>query len=506
MLSQSNVELHTSGAKTGQDEEYVIQVHSDPIYVTRDRIAVLKQDPLLNDLPCELLKFAVEPTGTLEEFFTPKSNAVLCLITPLLNFYACCKMHLIQEGDIGLVWYGDEPQIIGPGRHFLLAPTKRFVGMRCLTDDRHIRHGTIHIVFVRMGEIGIGFDCATGLPMLLTSGQHIINSPTFQFNRFSTLTKEKTPIGELSLIRVEIGDIGYGYRSNGELMILEPGLHLISPPDRYEGKLSMQLNIVQLPKGINESKDYVRIQVEAAVYYKIQNPYKALTEIGGHLVRDQVKELGIATLQQIIRSSTLVDIAGSQKVSYAEHEQKQGEPDFYARVHDQFLGQLHDHVLEEWGVEISNIRIESLRIHDPQLAQSIAKSAIQVSELEAEHLMLDKRTQIITVRATNKKKEIEIEVDAAADKMRRLAQAEADAMLIKARADKDAKVLQGEGEAEYSRLVQESGLGAELATLKIHQEALKNVEQIIYVPHLPKLMGESNPLMETSMLMPTRKK
>lgn len=308
------------------------------------------------------------------------------------------------------------------------------------------------------------------------------------------------------MIRVEIGDIGYGYRSNGELMILEPGLHLISPPDRYEGKLSMQLNIVQLPKGINESKDYARIQVEAAVYYKIQNPYKALTEIGGHLVRDQVKELGIATLQQIIRSSTLVDIAGSQKVSYAEHEQKQGEPDFYARVHDQFLGQLHDHVLEEWGVEISNIRIESLRIHDPQLAQSIAKSAIQVSELEAEHLMLDKRTQIITVRATNKKKEIEIEVDAAADKMRRLAQAEADAMLIKARADKDAKVLQGEGEAEYSRLVQESGLGAELATLKIHQEALKNVEQIIYVPHLPKLMGESNPLMETSMLMPTRKK
>jgi regulator of protease activity HflC (stomatin/prohibitin superfamily) len=424
----------------------------------------------------------------------------------------CCypyqKMYLVKEGDVGLAWHDQIPVLYGPGRHFLLSCTSQFVETRTLATAKHIQHGTIHILNVGLGEVALASDASTGLPTILSAGQHIIDSPVFLLHSFSKLLDSHTRIGELTLVRVELGDMGYGYNSDGSILLLPPGLHLIAPPARYEGKLSLQLNIVQLPESVNESKDYVQIKVKAAVYYRIVDPMKVLENVGGNFVRAQIKELGVATLQQIIRSSTLVDIAGSERVSYSGSKQstapqaEQGEPDFYAKVHDKFLKTLHGHILKEWGVEISNIRIENLKINDHQIAQSIAKSAIQVSELEAEHMMLDKRTKIITVRANNKAKETEIDVNAAADKVRRLAQADADAMIIKAKAERDSKILQGEGEAEYSRLVQESGLGAELATLAIHQEALKGVEQVIYVPHLPKMMGDSNPLMDSSLMIP----
>lgn len=415
------------------------------------------------------------------------------------------KMHLVADGDIGLSWFGNEPRILGPGRHYLIEPTHTFVKTINLIRHKHIQHGSVHIIFVRLGEVGLAVDAASGEPIILTSGQHYINSNTFEFKGFTKLEERVTEIGELKMVRVEVGEIGYGYRSNGKLMLLQPGLHLVKPPDRFESTLSLLVEICNIPKSKFESKDYVQIEVSAGIYFQIRDPHKALTVVGPK-IKPQIRELGAAALQQIIRSSTLVDIAGSDKVSYKEtgaSKSAKGEPDFYSKMHDEFMSRLHDHILEDWGAEISNIRIENLQIADRSLAQSIAQQAVEVSKQEAEHMMLEKQTAIIETRATNAAKEIEISTRAEAEKITALAQAEADAVIIKAKAQKTKKELQGEGEAEYARLLQESGLGSELATLKIHQEALNGVKQVVYVPHLPKMLGGTNPLMVNSeLLMP----
>merc|ERR1712083_1052298 len=98
-------------------------------------------------------------------------------------------------------------------------------------------------------------------------------------------------------------------------------------------------------------------------------------------VHREIRELGVATLQQIIRSSTLVDIAGKTQVTYSKKDdqkddslkgQVEGAKDFYTRIHDQFMAELHDHILDDWGIDINNIRIESLKIFDKKLAGSIA--------------------------------------------------------------------------------------------------------------------------------------
>merc|ERR1719410_701563 len=355
----------------------------------------------------------------------------------------CAKMVLVQQGQIARVWHGDQPGLLGPGRHFLISPTSRLVGVDRLGGSNRIVHGPIQIISVALGEIGIGTDRKTGNPRILTTGTHYINSPFFKWECFSDLTEHKTPIGIMSLCRVEKGYVGYGYSgADGNLKIYPPGLHFIQPPDRYVDRLSMLIQVTQLPEQIHESKDYVQIAVRAAIYYRVAIPEKALTTITN--IHGEIKELGISTLQQIIRSSALTDIAGTSQVTYSKKKDnpqqkgkvvKEGGVDFYEKIHDQFMAELHDVILNTWGVDINNIRIESLRIADKKLAQSIANQAISVSEMEAKHMMLAKQTDIITVQANN-----------------------------------EAKILMGEGEAEYAELVNKTHLGGDLARLNVQAQ------------------------------------
>jgi len=463
------------------------------------------EDKLLRTLPDELYKYVQYPGRTLEDVMIEPNtmNWIAAGVCCPYTFF-CCAMILVKEGDVALSWYGDEPLIYGPGRHFLLEPTNSYVETKTLINERIIQHGPYHIICVKLGEVGIGVDLKTGLPVILSVGTHVLKSDTFKFESFSKLVDKVTKIGELLLARVEIGFIGFGYRSDGELMIMQPGLHLISPPDRFHSQLSMQVQIVQLPNAVHESKDYVQIAVTSAVYYNIIDPRKALIEVGEDL-REQIRDIAVAALQQIIRSSTLVDIAGTSKVTYTQKDSKkevEGEHDFYAKIHEQFMEELHDHVLEDWGIDINNIRIESLRIHDKNLAKSIANQAIQVSELEAKHMMLEKETEIIKVEANNKAEEMRIRVEADAFAIRTKSQAEADAVIQNAKAEKEANILRGEGEKQYAVDVRESGLGAELAKLHIHAKAIGTQNQIVYVPHLPSMMERGNPLFDGSLALP----
>ena len=52
-------------------------------------------------------------------------------------------------------------------------------------------------------------------------------------------------------------------------------------------------------------------------------------------------------------------------------------------VHDEFISRLHDNFKKLYGIEIANIRVESFKIMNAELADNISKQAIitaQVSE------------------------------------------------------------------------------------------------------------------------------
>jgi len=483
MLDEKN-ELHTN-----------LMTASAPIILgpAADDVKRNHENTLIDQLPAELMQYVVNPEHDISHYFHKPSKRNACLGACLFPF-CYCKMVLVQKGFIAKTWYGDQPLILGQGRHYLLAPTHTLAGLADLKSERMISHGPIHIISVALGQLGIGMDVRSGKPVILTTGTHWINNNFFRWQAFSDLTQPKTPIGQMQIVRVEKGYVGYGYSGqSGDLKIYQPGLHFIHPPDRYVDRLSKMIQITKLPNEVHESKDYVQIAVKAAIYYQVADPAKALVTVQD--IHREIKELGIATLQQIIRSSTLVDIAGTSQVSYsneakAEMVQNEGGSDFYEKIHDRFMLQLHDVILEQWGIDINNIRIESLRIHDKTLAQSIANQAVQVSKLEAQHMMLAKQSEIKKVQANNDAMQQKIAVEAETGIIRRRAEADAAAIVSKAKAQREAKILIGEGEAEYSNLVQKTGLGAELARMQIQAEAIKGLNQIAYVPHLPAILNK----------------
>jgi len=446
---------------------------------------------IMSQLPKELLRYVIHADYDITDYFKKPTTCNGCL-GALLFPISCCTMLLVQKGFIAKTWWADEPVILGQGRHFLLDPTHSFVGLEELQAKNVISHGPIHIISVALGKLGIGMDRQSGKPMILTTGTHYIDNSFFRWEGFTDLTEPITQIGNMKVVRVEKGWVGYGYRGKtGELVIYPPGRHFIKPPDRYVDFLSKMIQITQLPEEIHESKDYVQIAVRASIYFQITNPAKALVTVQD--IPREIKELGIATLQQIIKSSTLVDIAGT-KVTYKDDSGKkvnEGGIDFYEKIHDQFMTKLRNVILDQWGIDINNIRIESLRISDTKLAQSISANAIKVSQLEVKHMMLAKQTDIIKVQANNEARQKKTAVKGETNAIILKANAEAAAIVTRARAERESKILLGEGEAQYSLLVQQTVLGAELAKMQIQADSVSGLEKIAYVPHLPNLLEPS---------------
>merc|ERR1712228_813042 len=126
--------------------------------------------------------------------------------------------------------------------------------------------------------------------------------------------------------------------------------------------------------------------------------------------------------------------ANKSNIPSSSEQDKPSAPPFFQHVHDQFIQQLHDHVLDEWGIEIQNIRIESLKINDRELQRSISNQAIDVSRQHNRYLMLQKQQEIVMVEADAKASKNRIETNAQCGTLISKATADADAVRIEAKA------------------------------------------------------------------------
>eukprot|EP01083_Nonionella_stella_P026813 73845_1 len=505
-------------------DQYQLQDDTEQKY--KDDAQTPSDDPLLDQLPQELRKYVKGPQDHEHvelrfenELRTPCASCLHCTVS-WLTLGCCCSCRLIKQGQIGLTQCGDAPQLLGPGRHTLLNPANKWVEV-CDYRKAVINHGPLKIIRVQMGQLGYGMDMDDGKPMLLSRGEHVINKISFVWGRFVNFREPTTELGQLQVIRIETGKIGWASKQ-GYLKILEPGLHLVEPPDQFGGIISTQMQILELPKGVHETSDYVELAIKAAVFYRIVDAKKALLRIRN--IKQQITETAVATIAGIIRASSLSDLGTRSEVAtnvtYAKpmddkEEKKEAdvtltsetydEPTpFFQHVHDEFIQQLHDHVLDEWGIEIQNIRIESLKINDAHLQKSIANNAIDVSKQHNRYIMLQKKQEIMMVEANTDAAKLQVQTDANTSTIRAKAQAEADAVIIRAKANKTALELKGQGESEYSSLVESTTLGNKLTLMKLEAESIKGLKQICYIPQLKGVL-DSTKAFAQDKLLPARR-
>merc|ERR1719230_1926483 len=92
-------------------------------------------------------------------------------------------------------------------------------------------------------------------------------------------------------------------------------------------------------------------------------------------------------------------------------------PLFFDKAHDEFLSKLHDDFLSRYGLDIANIRIESFKIMDDELAESISKQALVTAQTENELANLQGKTEIATAE---EKRKVDVQNIAAEAKARAL--------------------------------------------------------------------------------------
>ena len=99
-------------------------------------------DPLLLQLPAELKKFVKGPADHRDNLaFVERSGCwatthrALSVLGCLMCGYSFCRMTVVLQGEIGLTQFGDEPELLKPGRHVLLAPWNELIAVKKQTEQ-----------------------------------------------------------------------------------------------------------------------------------------------------------------------------------------------------------------------------------------------------------------------------------------------------------------------------------------------------------------------------------
>eukprot|EP00927_Polykrikos_kofoidii_P024462 TRINITY_DN2223_c1_g2_i1.p1 TRINITY_DN2223_c1_g2~~TRINITY_DN2223_c1_g2_i1.p1 ORF type:complete len:746 (-),score=107.45 TRINITY_DN2223_c1_g2_i1:48-2285(-) len=402
---------------------------------------------------------------------------------PCIQHGSVCILQ-VPKGGLGLIKESNFPRLLEEGLHIYDSPTLQYNGVQSKLSPI-IMHGTISRFRICKGELGLAWR--DNDPLLIDEpGTYQVDSANFKFEKVVDATIKDIRLGSRKIITVYSGEVGVSFAA-GRLQILPPGRHVIEAADHtFDDFLSTQqraMRLVSTTQGgkkeedllVCDTKDLVKIGIRADVFYKITDPEKAIMSVGREGLESLVMETSIATLTNILRSTSLNDIATSSMQSAvsvaanaeeAVKAQALGQASavlFFDKAHDQFLAKLHDDFQARYGIEITNIRIEQFKIMDYELANSISQQAINTAQTENQLANLEGQTQIATQEQEREKRVAQIQSETIANQRR----IEAESQIIQAEAEGRAQQVRAEAEANQVRIRAE----ADASAIKIRAQA-----------------------------------
>jgi len=148
--------------------------------------------------------------------------------------------------------------------------------------------------------------------------------------------------------------------------VREPGLALVVPfADRVK-KVNVQVITLPIPSQEGITRDNVSVRVDAVVYFRVDNPRKALIDVQNYMFA--VGQVAQTSLRSIIGKSELDDLLSSRE-----------------KLHEGLELMLENPALN-WGLHIDRVEIK-----DVQLPESMKRSMSRQAEAERE-----RRARIIT--------------------------------------------------------------------------------------------------------------
>jgi regulator of protease activity HflC (stomatin/prohibitin superfamily) len=148
--------------------------------------------------------------------------------------------------------------------------------------------------------------------------------------------------------------------------VRKPGLAIVIPFIDQVRKVNIQIITMPVPSQEGITRDNVSVKVDAVVYFRVQDPYKAAIEVQNYY--KAVELLAQTSLRSVIGKSELDDLLANRD-----------------ELHRELVLQLSA-PMQVWGIHIDRVEIK-----DVQLPESMKRSMSKQAEAERE-----RRARIIT--------------------------------------------------------------------------------------------------------------
>lgn len=136
--------------------------------------------------------------------------------------------------------------------------------------------------------------------------------------------------------------------------IAEPGWRIVVPVFQMMRKVDMRIRTVDVPAQDAITKDNVSAKINAVIYYRINDPQKAVIEVAQ--VDYAVLQLAQTTMRNVVGEVTLDELL-SQRGTLSQR-----------------IEQLVDVATGGWGVEVTTVELKDINLPD-SMVRTIAKQA-----------------------------------------------------------------------------------------------------------------------------------
>jgi len=148
--------------------------------------------------------------------------------------------------------------------------------------------------------------------------------------------------------------------------IREPGLRVVVPIFQRLIKVDQRVNTIDIPKQEVITKDNVTVNVDAVVYFRVQDAEKAILEVANFVYASS--QFAQAALRDVTGNVDLDDLLSKRDDI------------------SQQIEQIVDTETEKWGIDIENVKIQNI-----ELPQDMKRAMAKQAEAERE-----RRAVIIT--------------------------------------------------------------------------------------------------------------
>ena len=388
----------------------------------------------------------------------------------------------VLPGKVGLCWENGRPRLLQARSdpYILKKPEQQYVKLVTL-DQEHITLSSLHIITLKTGMRGVVW--VNGTASIIEEGQHCFMEDNFSFGGSQDLSTKHYQLGPYHYVTVDAGEVGVKHKQ-GHLEVLMAGTHVIRTQEgeTFHNFISVQQQVMLIESLAVRTSDNVDLKVDAVLTFKIKDPQKALGDVKN--LDELLKQRSFTTLSNIFAhinySEKAVPVmpvpdnsAGGAPPAYGDTYEMNTE------VQHEFLKAIQQTSLQDWGVHITDLSVDNIKVVNEELADDLKQRALVTiqtenaqknaeakrrvdlmnAEKEVDQLRFaaqGKQVQAVAEAEAQAKAKIAIaEADAEAQSRRNKmeidrATAEAEAMMIRAKAEADAKAIMMEMEMEIS--------------------------------------------------------